>query len=269
MAMHVRPLARVTARAATAMRGLMVLSVLAAALTIAVMGGGAWAQINLPPLTGRVVDLAGVLPPDREAALVARLAAHEQATSNQLVVATVPSLQGYDIERFAVDMFRAWRLGQGDRDNGVLLLVAPTERAVRIEVGYGLEGSLTDAIGDDIIRNRILPRFRDGDLPGGIEAGTDAILATIEGAYTPTPTRQPQSDDFWPVLLFVVWFLFVLLRSRMAGRHSRIGRGYRHRRGPFIGPVGGFGGGFGGRSGGGGFSGGGGSSGGGGASGRW
>ena len=156
----------------------------------------AMAALNLPPLTGRVVDLANVLSPATEAALTEQLAAHEQRTSNQLVVATVPSLQGYDIERFAVELFRAWGLGQKDRNNGVLLLVAPNEREVRIEVGYGLEGTLTDALSADIIQNRILPRFRAGDIPGGIAGGVDAILAVIEGTYQPIATPPSGSDQF-------------------------------------------------------------------------
>ena len=234
------------------------------------------AEPQLPALTGRVVDAAGVLSPAQEAAIAERLEAQERATSNQVVVATVPSLQGYDIERFANDLFRAWRLGQQGRDNGVLLLIAPSEREVRIEVGYGLEGNLTDAISSDIVRNRILPRFRAGDLPGGILAGVEAILAAIEGTYEPMPRPEAADHDWVMLLIFILWALFLVMRASRGPR--RQGYGPIHRRpgyrwGPGWG--GGWGGGswgggsWGGSSGGGGFSGGGGSSGGGGASGRW
>ena len=239
------------------------------ALFLLLTAAAAHADPELPPVTGRVVDAARILSPKFVADLDARLAAHEQATSNQVVVATVPSLQGYDVERFANDLYRAWRLGQANRNNGVLLLVAPHEREVRIEVGYGLEGALTDAISADIVRNRIVPRFKANDIPGGISAAVDAILAAVKGEYE-AETKQPKPEDYLPFILILLWFVFLMYRGR---------RGYGfgpRRRGWYGGPWygGGWsggrggGGGFGGGSGGG-FSGGGGSSGGGGASGRW
>ena len=181
------------------------------------------------------------------------------------------SLQGYDIERFANELFRAWALGQKNRNNGVLFLVAPNEREVRIEVGYGLEGTLTDALSADIIQNRILPRFRAGDIPGGITSGVDAILAAIEGTYQPVATPHSSSDQYRaliPVLFFIAWLVLVNILSNRRRRGRWVyGSGVP---GVWIGGPGWGGGrgGFGG-SGGGGFSGGGGSSGGGGASGRW
>ena len=183
---------------------------------------------------------------------------------------TVPSLQGYDIERFANELFRAWALGQKNRNNGVLFLVAPNEREVRIEVGYGLEGTLTDALSADIIQNRILPRFRAGDIPGGITSGVDAILAAIEGTYQPVATPHSSSDQYRaliPVLFFIAWLVLVNILSNRRRRGRWVyGSGVPGVwiGGPGWGGRGGFGG-----SGGGGFSGGGGSSGGGGASGRW
>jgi uncharacterized protein len=246
---------------------------LAAVLLLLLSTLPALAQLKLPPLAGgRVVDLADVLSPAQEAALTEQLAAHEARTSNQVVVATVPDLQGYDVERFAVDLLRAWKLGQADRNNGVLLLVAPNERAVRIEVGYGLEGTLTDALSSDIINSRILPRFKAGDLPGGITSGVDGILAVIEGTYEPIarPVEDPV-QSMAPFLIVLGWFLLMTILNSRRRRRRRIwgpmlpggwiGGGYG-------GGFGGRGGGFGGR-GGGGFSGGGGRSGGGGASGRW
>ncbi len=246
--------------------------VVALLLTLAAARAGALPAIahpQLPALSGRVVDQARILSPQLISELEAKLAAHEQATGNQVVVATVASLQGYDIERFANELFRAWKLGEANRNNGVLLLVAPHERELRIEVGYGLEGALTDLIAADIIRNRIVPRFRANDFPGGISAGTDAILAAIKGEYTaerPAPAK-PRLDDYLPLILIGLWLVFMFLRSRGQRRFARRGGrlGPWIATGPWIGGGGSRGGGFGG----GGFSGGGGSSGGGGASGRW
>ena len=228
----------------------------------------AFAQPKLPELTGRVVDLGNVLSPTQEAALTEQLAAHEARTSNQVVVATVPSLQGYDVERFAVDLLRTWKLGQGDRNNGVLLLHAPAERKIRIEVGYGLEGTLTDALSSDIIHSRILPRFRAGDLPGGITSGVDGILAVIEGTYEPIarPPAQDQTEALAPFLIVLAWIILVMIMNGRNRRRRRVGGAGLP--GVWIGGPGGFGG-RGGGFGGGGFSGGGGRSGGGGASGRW
>jgi uncharacterized protein len=136
---------------------------------------------TFPPLSGRVVDQAGILDASTRAALTARLAALEARNSDQLVVATVASLQGQAIESYANGLFRAWRLGQKDRNNGVLLLVAPNERKVRIEVGYGLEGTLTDAVAKLIIEQSIVPRFRANDFAGGIVQATDDIVQVLTG----------------------------------------------------------------------------------------
>jgi uncharacterized protein len=250
------------------MRGLARFLLAAAMLATA----AALAAPSLPQLTGRVVDLAGVLSPAAEQALSERLAEHERRTSNQVVVATVPSLQGYDIERYAVELFRAWSLGRQDRNNGVLLLVAPNERAVRIEVGYGLEGTLTDALASEIIRNRILPRLRMGDLAGGIASGVDGILAVTDGTYKPVAEQPPPAQAVAPLLIMLAWIAFVFIITHLRANRSRYSPAIWYGPGWVIGPRGGgMGGGFGGGfdRGGGGFSGGGGSSGGGGASGHW
>ncbi len=237
----------------------MILRVALLALLLSIgFAGGARAEFAAPPLTGRVSDAAQVLPTEVERTLVATLAAHEAKTTEQVVVATVPSLGGRDIESYANDLFRAWGLGQKDKNNGVLFLVAPNEREMRIEVGYGLEGTLTDALASRIIRDIATPRFKAGDLAGGIEAGTKAILKVLGGEALPAPAEN-QAD--WPAVLGVLvpllfWALIVANARRRGGR----GRGVW---------WGGGGGGFGRGRGGGGFSGGGGSSGGGGASGRW
>jgi uncharacterized protein len=218
---------------------------------------------NFPALTGRVVDQADILPADEESALSAMLEAHEQKTTNQVVVATVASLDGRPIEDYGVGLGRAWGIGQAENDNGVILLVAPNEREVRIEVGYGLEGELTDAIAKLIIEGSILPRFRAGDLAGGIHRGVEDILAVLEGdaeAFAERARERLSEEDTLSsaasVLVFIV-IMIVWLSIFGGGRRRRYG-------GPIIFGGGGFGG-----SSGGGFSGGGGSFGGGGASGRW
>jgi uncharacterized protein len=242
-------------------------------LLLGIAASAAAAEPKFPILSGRIVDQAILLPNAARQRINAVLEQHERETSNQVVVVTVPSLQGYDIAEFANRLFRHWGLGQKDRNNGVLLLVAPNEREVWIEVGYGLEPTLTDALASTIIQAAILPSFRAGNYEAGIEAGVNAIVAALQGTYSPRPQdqQQPTAQFSWgallPLLLFlVVWFLVF--------RQAR-----RRRRGGFF-PIviggGGFGGGFGGGRGGGfggsrggGFRGGGGSFGGGGARGRW
>jgi uncharacterized protein len=219
-------------------------------------------------LSGRVVDQAGILSPSTESKLTELLAEHERKTSNQVVVVTLASLQGYDIADFGVQLGRAWKLGQAGRDNGAILIVAPKERLVRIEVGYGLEGALPDARASAIIFQEIIPRFRSGDMEGGVVQGTLAVLGSIEGTYQPKPAAARRSVDpsIVPILMIVAFFVFMVIFNGYS-------RGAR--RGGWGAPVfipGGWGGrrgGWGGGGSGGGFSGGGGSFGGGGASGRW
>jgi len=149
----------------------------------ALLGAGpAWA-LDVPPLTGRVVDLAHALSADAFTSLTHDLQAHETTTSNQVALLILPSLDGEPLEEFSHRVATNWKLGQKGTDNGVLLLIALRERKVRIEVGYGLEGMLTDLRSARIIRNEIVPHFRTGDLSGGITAGVRAILGTIEGTY--------------------------------------------------------------------------------------
>jgi uncharacterized protein len=214
-------------------------------------------------LTGRVVDEAGILPQATRDELAQLLEKHEGATHQQVVVVTLPSLQGLPIEEFGYRLGRAWGIGERGKDTGALLIVAPKERQVRIEVGYGLEDRLTDAASRLIIEGVILPAFRRGDMAGGILAGTEAMLQALGGGAAPGMPRerraQPASGDFGTAVFLVLLILFVLLRFR--------GRGGGFLVGPMIGgslwSVGRRGGD------GGGFSGGGGSFGGGGASGRW
>lgn len=139
--------------------------------------------LDVPPLTGRVVDLAHVLPPQDSEQLSAKLKAHEEQTGNQVAVLIIPSLEGEPLEQYSHRVATTWKLGQKGTDNGVLLLVSLKERKLRIEVGYGLEGTLTDLRSSRIIRQEIVPRFKTGDIPAGVRAGTEAILKTIEGTY--------------------------------------------------------------------------------------
>ncbi len=237
------------------------------AAALAVVAAGAVGALEVPPRPlGRVSDFAGLLSPGERARIEQRLEAIERATSNQFVVAIFPSLEGESLEDFSIRLAEAWKIGQAGRDNGVILLVFLKERKVRIEVGYGLEGAIPDALAGRIIRNVLAPRFRQGDYVGGLLAAIDALDAASRGEFGPVAgpqgRRRPPPDYLvflLPGLLFVVMFLGALAR-----RTTVIGR----RGGGFwwFGP--GFGGGFGG-GGGGGFGGGGGGFGGGGASGGW
>ena len=251
------------------------------ATLLLMLAGVAQAQ-TFPPLTGRVVDAANIIPDDQEAALTAKLDALEKESSRQLVVATVPSLEGYDIADYGYRLGRAWGVGQKDQNNGSILLIAPNDRKVRIEVGYGLEPILTDAFSSVIINTQIVPAFKAGDFRGGINAGTDAIIAQLRlppdeaakyAAQLAAQSGKAQKGDsisaaiFWLFIFF--FFILPLLRS-IFGK----GRGRRLGSGPVIiwgggSGGGGWGGGSSGGFGGGGFSGGGGSFGGGGASGGW
>ena len=198
-----------------------------------------------PPLTGRVTDAADLLNPAQEAELTQKLAALEAATTRQLVVATVPSLEGHDIQEYGVGLGRAWHIGQQGANNGVILLVAPNERKVGIQVGYGMEGVLTDALSGQIVRNDILPHMRDNDYPGGIAAGTDALIAQLqappeaaEANLQRAATAEQQDRQAThrrhrgsSIGSFVVWggiFLFILMPALGAGLGGRRYRRGRH-----------------------------------------
>ncbi|WP_394357126.1 TPM domain-containing protein [Sphingopyxis indica] len=268
----------------------------AVALSVALLLPGAPAAAqDFPKLTGRVVDQADIIPADKEASLTAQLAELEKTSGHQLVVATVNSLEGNDVADYGYKLGRAWGIGGKAENDGVVFLIAPNERRMNISVGYGLEPVLTDAMSGRIIRDDITPKFKDGDYPGGIQAGVDAIAEQIQlppeeaaaRAQAAAAEERDRADDgnigglFF--LGFIVFFFFILPMLTAFGR-----RGKRHRRhrpwggAPIIiwgddhwgggggggsswggGSWGGGGGGFGG------FSGGGGSFGGGGASGGW
>lgn len=258
-------------------------------LSLALIAAPAWAQ-TFPPLTGRVVDAADIIPPAEEARLAADLETFEREKGQQFVVATIPSLEGHSIEDYGYRLGRAWGIGRFKVDDGVILIVAPNERKVRIEVGYGLTPMLTAGYAGAVIADDITPRFKDGDLPGGIRAGADAIMTQLR---LPAPQAEARAKRIlaereqrnagadgtdWLIILFwgaVLLFIVIPMLLRRKG-----GRRYRGGSGPVViwGPGGG---GWGSGSsdsnwgssnwggGGGGFSGGGGSFGGGGASGSW
>jgi uncharacterized protein len=229
---------------------------------------------TFPALTGRVVDAASILKPEERAALEAKLKAYEDKTSDQVVVATVRSLDGTSVEDYANRLFRHWQLGQKKNDNGVLLLIAPNDRKLRIEVGYGLEGALTDALSKVIITTAIAPQFQKGNFAGGIDAGVDAILSILTGDAEQwqrrAEVREDQTSPWESFITFLIIAIIMFNIYRSLRGSGAPGVAHRRRSGVWGIPTGGGfrGGGWSG-GGGGGFSGGGGSSGGGGASGNW
>lgn len=258
------------------------------AVLLVLTGQAAFAQ-DFPKLTGRVVDQADLLDPAQEAALTAKLEGLEARTNRQLVVATLDSLQGYEISDYGYRLGRNWALGQdgkgeSEKDNGAILIVAPNERKMRIEVGYGLEPVLTDGLSSSIIRNDITPAFKAGNFPAGINAGVDRIITQLElppdeaAKVAAEAQTSRQQDEGFPIgaIIFMLFILFFVILPII---RSLSGGGKKHRRRGYGGPVIIWGGGdWGGSSGGssswggggfGGFSGGGGSFGGGGASGGW
>ncbi|HEY5236754.1 MAG TPA: TPM domain-containing protein [Rhizomicrobium sp.] len=234
----------------------------------------AFAAPTFPALTGRVVDNANVLSEQTRADLTQKLEALENQTTRQLVVVTLPSLQGYDIADYGYQLGRAWGIGQKSSNNGVLFIIVPSERKVRIEVGYGLEPILTDALSEIILQSKVLPRFRDGDMEGGIVAGAGALIEQLSldepaaKARVAQAAQQQRAVHINPIfLLFAIFFIISIFSHLFRGTRSS-GLGWML---PFMlmgnGRSSFGGGGF--SSGGGGFSGGGGSFGGGGASGSW
>jgi uncharacterized protein len=217
----------------------------------------ALAAPQFPNLTGRVVDNAELLSTSEHERLTRLLAEHESQTTNQVVVVTLESLQGYEIEDFGYQLGRHWGIGQEGKDNGVLLVVAPNERKVRIEVGYGLEGTLTDALSRNIIEVHILSAFKAGNYETGIRRGTEGILAALGGTYRSkwvqretyrSTQRNPKTarslpvkwqDIWWQILLGIVFGIFLLF----SGVTKDGGGGSSRSSGGFSGGGGSFGGG--------------------------
>lgn len=164
---------------------------------------------------GYVSDFANIIPDEHERAFTSQIAALETSSGNEIAIVTVPSLGGETIEKFAVRLFEEWEIGKAGKDNGVLLLVAPNERDVRIEVGYGLEGDLTDIESGQIIQKRILPAFRAGSYAEGIGNGLGDIVSELSGETPqPLPEERSSSSVFAPFLLFIpIWIMSILARS--------------------------------------------------------
>ena len=193
-------------------------------LVFAPLAAARAADIKFPELTGRVVDDAHVLSADQQTILSAKLTALEEKNGRQLVVVTLPSLQGQDIQDFGYQLGRKWGIGQKGQNNGVLFIIAPAEHKVRVEVGYGLEPVLTDALSSVILQDKVLRKFRDGDMAGGIMDGTDALLeqlglddatahARVTAAQAPA-TRIVHHRRGSPFgALFTLFIVFIVISS--------------------------------------------------------
>src|SRR5229473_752471 len=242
---------------------------LAAAVALLLWTAIAAVALTFPALSGRIVDQANVISAETRSTIEPKLVDLETKSGIQLVVATVASLEGQEIEPYANELFRTWKLGEKAKNNGVLLLVAPNEHRVRIEVGYGLEGTLTDALSKIIIANAIAPRFKAGDFDGGVSRGVDDIITVLttdaaEWQQRPSLRLDHQPRPGWLdwllmaaaialMTLFIVspgfrWFFLNVMLNLLLNSGGPRGGAYPR---------------------GGGFGGGGGSSGGGGASGSW
>jgi len=170
--------------------------------------------VDVPYLSGRIVDNAEILKPPTRDRITAAMKAHEDATGNQVAVLTVPTIGGGSIEEYAVKVFEAWKLGQKGKDNGVLVLAVPNDHKLRIEVGYGLEGTLTDVAASRIIRNLMTPQFKAGDYDKGIEDGVGAVVATLEGksgVAADPPASSSSSSSASNNIADMPWTMRILL----------------------------------------------------------
>lgn len=178
----------------------------------------AMAQPSFPALSGRVVDTANLLDAATRTSISNTLEVHEAETTNQIVVVTVPTLEGYDIADYGVQLARHWGIGTKESNNGVVILVAPNERKVRIEVGYGLEGALPDGLAGDIIRRQILPEFRTSNFSAGIAQGVSAVLQAIDGEYDYDPAAQSDNASSYLKAAVPIVFIGLMFISTLANR---------------------------------------------------
>ncbi len=225
---------------------------------------------NIQKLDNWANDFTGTLKKSELVELNSRLKAYQDSTTNQIVVLIISSLEGNSIEELANEIFKFNRIGTKKNDNGVLILISKEDKKIRIEVGYGLESRLTDATSSSIIRNEIIPFFKEEKYYEGIDSGINAIFQAIQGEYSKQNSSKDNNNlSPWAILIILIFIIFFSNIFRRANRTFRIGRHTGIYRTPWGGFGGGFGGFGGGSFGGGGFSGGGGMSGGGGASGQW
>ncbi|MBU1055125.1 MAG: TPM domain-containing protein [Proteobacteria bacterium] len=165
--------------------------------------------LDVPQLKGRVNDYAAILSPQTIQVLDSKLSALEQSDSTQVVVLTIPSLEGESLEEFSIKVAETWKIGQKNLDNGAILLVSKNDRKLRIEVGQGLEGKLTDLMSGRIISNEIIPRFKQGDFNGGILAGANAIVSVVKGEYVASRSKTGKEQGKTPIFALLI-FLFVI-----------------------------------------------------------
>ncbi len=193
---------------------------LALGCLLAVLALHAWAQIAVPELTRRVTDLTATLSADQVAALESRLAAFEAARGSQIAVLIVPTLEGEDIAQFGIRVAEQWKIGREKADDGLILIVAKDDRDMRLEVGYGLEGAIPDAVARRVIAEVIAPHFREGAYAAGIDAGVDQLMRLIEGEALPPPERPVNSKSSGEslVLLLVLGFVIGNFISPLLGR---------------------------------------------------
>jgi uncharacterized protein len=182
---------------------------------------GAHAAIAVPALKGRINDYAGMLSPQASAKIEAELKSLEQTDSTQIVILTVPSLDGEPMESFSMRVAEAWKIGMKSTDNGAILVIAKNDRKMRIEVGYGLEGRLTDLVSGQIIRNVIVPEFKTGNFDAGIINGVQAMISAVKGEYkAPAGRRQTSRGNNSAALFPVLFIAFIALGQ--VGRTNRI-----------------------------------------------
>ncbi len=191
----------------------------------------AWAQVAVPQLARRVTDLTATLDAAQVAALEARLAAFEARKGSQIAVLIVPSTAPEDIAQFGIRVAEAWKVGRARIDDGVILIVAKDDRTLRLEVGYGLEGAIPDAVAKRVIAETIVPHFRDGDYAGGIDAGVTQLMRLIEGEALPPPAATGSGPDEGSFMLLIVgglaagWALSLLMSRPAAGGLAALGSG--------------------------------------------
>ncbi len=209
-------------------QSLLVILIAGVAVLFALAPNAFAADPTFPALTGRVVDQAELLTPEIETSITTKLAQLETDTGDQFVVVTLDSLQDYEIEDYGYRLGRAWGIGNSENDSGVLLIVAPNERKVRLEVGYGLEPVLTDALSNQIIQTDILPAFRDGGYARGIENGVDAVIAQLrldpaeaQARAAEAAPSEAEAPIFPGIIIALIFIFFVLSLLRGIGRRGR------------------------------------------------